>query len=92
MFTQSSAYKRIISIIENFFGLNNERPTINYTLAEDGIACPVFSNQMMAEDVEVRENADWVNIHSMLLTEFAKIFMQLQLGRNATSIFEHMGI
>lgn len=90
--TQSNAYKRIISIIENFFGLNNERPTINYTLAEDGIACPVFSNQMMAEDVEVRENADWVNIHSMLLTEFAKIFMQLQLGRNAPSIFEHMGI
>ena len=88
---QSNAYKRIISVIENFFGLNNEQPTVDYALT-DGIAAPVFSNQMMAEDVEVREDTDWVTVHRMLLTEYAKIFMQLQLGRNASAIFENIGI
>lgn len=87
----SNVYKRVISIIENFFGLNNEQPTIDYAF-EGNVASPIFSHQMMAEDIEIRENKDWVNIHSMLLTEFAKIFMQLQLGGNAPSLFENIGI
>lgn len=88
---RSNAFKRIISVIENFFGLNSERPTFDYALT-DGIAAPVFSHQMMAEDIMIRENVDWVVVHRELLTEYAKIFMELQLGRNASVIFENIGI
>ena len=83
--------KTLISVFENFFSLNDERPTIDYAVVDE-IAEPVYAKDKMAEDIEIRDSVDWVKVHTELLVNFAATFMQLQLGKWAPIIFEQIGM
>lgn len=84
-------YLKLYSIFENFFALNNELPTVDYVY-ENGKAGPLFMQKKMAEDIEIRDDVDWVSIHTRLLVDFARMYMQLQLGKDAKAIFENIGM
>ncbi len=83
--------KTLISVFENFFSLNNERPTIDYAFVDD-IAVPKYGQDKMAEDIEIRDDIDWVKIHTELLTDYTAVFMQFRLGKYADMIFEQIGM
>lgn len=86
-----NAYLHLYLIFEIFFSLNSERKTIDYTFV-NGIAEPVFCPELEEGDVEIRDNVDWVSIHTHLLSSYVRLFMQFQLGKYAKLIFENIGL
>ena len=78
-------------IYENFFSLNDEKKTIDYTF-KNGIAKPVYSDVNDCLDVEIENKSMWATIHESLLEQYALSFIQLGLHRCAESIFENIAM
>lgn len=86
-----NGYLRRYPIFENLFSLNKELSTIDYAY-DNGIAGPVFTQKKMLGDVEIRDDVDWVSVHSQLLVDFTHLFMRLREFTYANLIFDNIGI
>lgn len=77
----------LVAIYECFFGLNNEKKTVDYAFA-DGVPCPVFTSDTQEEDTVMMSDVDWVQIHNSLVLDYSDKFFELGLDRHYDRIFE----
>lgn len=78
-------------IFENFFGLSKDKKTIDYQIDKNGIAKPIFSDELKEEDCVTIDGIDWATIHARILCAYAQEYEQLGLGRFSKEIFELYG-
>lgn len=82
-------YRRLMSnvlIYECFFGLNNERKTVDYSF-EAGVPGPVFASEIQ-EDCKMMDIIDWTPIHESLVFDYSERFFELGLERYCDRVFE----
>ena len=80
-----------IWVFENFFGLNDQKKTIDYEFKDDK-AIPVFSDELSVEDCIMEDNSYWSSIHESLLGRYADCFVQTELWRFSDELFYHVAI
>ena len=87
-------FYRLISnlfVFENFFGLSNDRKTIDYHIDKNGIATPTFSDDLKMDDCVTMDGTDWANSHANILSTYAQEYTKLGLGIFSKAIFELYG-
>ena len=79
-------------LYENFFSLNNFPKTVDYSIDDNGIARPIFSEKTDYEDSFQKDVSYWSQIHFNIIETFAAQYMICELHKYSDKIFEHVAM